>query len=475
MADGAGPAPRAIRDDAFIASTAMTTWVFERPDNTSAKLGYLRAGAVMKTSQAPAGTTGCPQGWYPIEPAGYVCRGPTATTDLTNDVVRASTRRPNLAARLPYMYGVLRSAAPMYTRLPSSSALSAIEPDLSRHLHFWLRDRVMGASYAPEVWLDGQDREVPSPREALEAKLTESERTPWFLKDGRQPPNLAGYPAGTDLVAGRGKRRNGLAFIDSFLNDGRRYNVTTDLLVVPADKLRPVRGSAFHGFEIPRDVDLPFAIVLRENAHPFRFDAARNKRVNEGEIASRTAVALTGKKNLFGGKFHYETKGGTWISEEDASYVEAAKKMPGWATQGEKWIDINITKQLLIAYEGTTPVFATLVSTGEAGLDDPKTTRATARGIFRIFAKHLTATMDSDVVGEEFELRDIPYVQYFQDGYALHTAYWHDSFGQPRSHGCVNLAPEDAKRLFLWTDPPIPPGWHAVMKGLTGTVVFTHR
>ena len=83
--------------------------------------------------------------------------------------------------------------------------------------------------------------------------------------------------------------------------------------------------------------------------------------------------------------------------------------------------------------------------------------------------------MDSDVVGEEFELRDIPYVQYFLEGYALHTAYWHDSFGLPRSHGCVNLAPEDAKRLFLWTDPPIPPGWHGVMKALTGTVVFTHR
>ena len=73
-----------------------------------------------------------------------------------------------------------------------------------------------------------------------------------------------------------------------------------------------------------------------------------------------------------------------------------------------------------------------------------------------------------------FELRDVPYVQYFENGYALHGAYWHDRFGQPKSHGCVNLAPEDARRLFFWTEPQIPPGWHGVARSLTGTVVFIH-
>ena len=171
---------------------------------------------------------------------------------------------------------------------------------------------------------------------------------------------------------------------------------------------------------------------------------------------------------------HFETKDGTYISDHDSSRMDPPKKLPGWATAGEKWIDININKQTLVAYEGTKAVFATLVSTGEAGLGDPKTSKSTTRGIFRIHTKHISATMDSNVVGEEFELRDIPYVQYFQDGYALHAAYWHDGFGQPRSHGCINLSPEDARRLFQWTDPPVPAGWHGVMKALTGTVVFTH-
>jgi hypothetical protein len=65
----------------------------------------------------------------------------------------------------------------------------------------------------------------------------------------------------------------------------------------------------------------------------------------------------------------------------------------------------------------------------------------------------------------DFELRDVPWIQYFASGYALHGAYWHDVFGTARSHGCVNLAPIDARYVFLWTDPPVPPGWHGINIG----------
>jgi lipoprotein-anchoring transpeptidase ErfK/SrfK len=77
-----------------------------------------------------------------------------------------------------------------------------------------------------------------------------------------------------------------------------------------------------------------------------------------------------------------------------------------------------------------------------------------------------------------FQLRDVPYIQYFESGYALHSAYWHDVFGTPRSHGCVNLAPVDAHRVFLWTDPPVPEGWHAINTGEElgeGTTIIIHE
>jgi lipoprotein-anchoring transpeptidase ErfK/SrfK len=163
------------------------------------------------------------------------------------------------------------------------------------------------------------------------------------------------------------------------------------------------------------------------------------------------------------------------LSDRDASRLDPAKRLPGWAVKGEKWIDVNITKQALVLYEGTRPVYATLISSGEAGLEDPARTTATKRGIFRIHSKHVATTMSSDEVGEEFELRDVPYVQYFDDGgHAIHGAYWHDKFGIPKSHGCINLAPEDARRIFFWTEPEVHDGWHGAFESLRGTVVFIH-
>ena len=207
----------------------------------------------------------------------------------------------------------------------------------------------------------------------------------------------------------------------------------------------------------------------------------------DGEGAGADGELLrAGLRHAFGGAGPHSTSdvpgddagarsGSQWVDDRYASRLAPAPRMPKWGKTGEKWIDINVTKQLLVAYEGEKPVYATLVSTGEAGLDDPATTKSTKRGIFRIHTKHISATMASDEVGEEFELRDVPYVQYFdKEGYALHGAYWHDRFGVPKSHGCINLAPEDARRIFHWTEPQVPAGWHGVLLPLRGTILFVH-
>jgi hypothetical protein len=271
---------------------------------------------------------------------------------------------------------------------------------------------------------------------------------------------------------GTTKAHNGFALVDTAVVDGRRYGITTDLLVYPVDRMRPIEGSAFHGYRIPDDVAFPFALVRRENA--FAYSMHKGKYVKDHAVARRSAIALTGKQRFVEGVLHFQTTDGFWLSDRFVSRVDGVKHMPKWANDGERWIDVSITKQVLMAYDGTKPAYVTLVSTGEAGLDDPETTKSTVQGIFRIHTKHLTTTMSSNVVGEEFELKDIPYVEYFQDSYALHAAYWHDDFGTPRSHGCINLAPEDARWLFQWTEPQLPAGWHGVRKALSGSVVFIH-
>jgi len=280
--------------------------------------------------------------------------------------------------------------------------------------------------------------------------------------------------SGGPVVVDRMKPKVGYSLIETFLSSGRRYGVTSDLTLVPVDRLRPIQGSSFHGVEIGKEIELPFAFVRAPDAKYGEYDARLHKFRVAGPAEYRSAVHLTGKQQFFHGHLHFEVEGGKWLSDQDASRIDPAKRMPAWGKNGEKWLDINVTKQTLVAYDGTKPVYATLISSGEAGLDDPEHSTATKRGIFRIHTKHLSTTMASDEVGEEFELRDVPYVQYFEDGYALHGAYWHDRFGVPKSHGCINLAPEDARRLFFFTEPEVPSGWHGRLLPLKGTVVFVH-
>jgi LysM repeat protein len=110
-----------------------------------------------------------------------------------------------------------------------------------------------------------------------------------------------------------------------------------------------------------------------------------------------------------------------------------------------RWIDVNLSKQRLTAYQGNTPVFSTLVSTGLPGTP-------TVVGRFRINTK-LTSTR---MRGPGYDLPNVPYTMYFYKGYGLHGTYWHHNFGHPMSHGCVNLRTSDAAWLFNWASVGTP-------------------
>jgi len=122
----------------------------------------------------------------------------------------------------------------------------------------------------------------------------------------------------------------------------------------------------------------------------------------------------------------------------------------------EAWIDVELASQTLVAYQGDHPVFATLVSTGRGAQG---TELATPIGTHRIWVKLRSTNMDNledEDAEHDYAIEDVPYVQFFAKGVGLHGAFWHRSFGHPRSHGCVNLAPLDAARLFGFTSPRCP-------------------
>ncbi len=135
------------------------------------------------------------------------------------------------------------------------------------------------------------------------------------------------------------------------------------------------------------------------------------------------------------------------------------------AYPGEKWIEVNLSTQSLTAWEGTVPVMNFLVSTGLPGTP-------TVTGQFYIYQKLVSTRM----TGPGYDLPNVPHTMYFYQGYALHGAYWHNNFGQPMSHGCVNISLPDAERLFYWATPVLPDGaWYVnASADNPGTLVVIH-
>ena len=107
---------------------------------------------------------------------------------------------------------------------------------------------------------------------------------------------------------------------------------------------------------------------------------------------------------------------------------------------GEHWIDVNLSEQRLYAYEGDTLVNSFIVSTGT--WQTP-----TVTGQYKIWVKLRSAAMS----GPGYYLPDVPFIMYFYKGYGLHGTYWHNNFGTPMSHGCVNLTIPDAEWVYNFT------------------------
>jgi len=124
----------------------------------------------------------------------------------------------------------------------------------------------------------------------------------------------------------------------------------------------------------------------------------------------------------------------------DSTPAAPLPSSPSEVGQG-RWIDVDLTHQLLTAYEGSAPVRNVAVSTGLAGTPTPV-------GQFRIWVKFRY----DDMEGPGYYLPNVPYTMYFHEGYGLHGTYWHNNFGHPMSHGCVNLPTSEAEWVFNWAE-----------------------
>lgn len=141
-----------------------------------------------------------------------------------------------------------------------------------------------------------------------------------------------------------------------------------------------------------------------------------------------------------------------------------------------KWIEVDLTNQKLYAYEDGRKVFEFLVSTG--------TYDRTPTGVFRIWTKIRSTKMSggSKELGTYYYLPNVPYVMFFYNdevpmriGYSLHGTYWHDNFGHPMSHGCINMKTEEVAELYYWAQPDLQgkPSMRATQDN-PGTLIYIY-
>jgi lipoprotein-anchoring transpeptidase ErfK/SrfK len=110
-----------------------------------------------------------------------------------------------------------------------------------------------------------------------------------------------------------------------------------------------------------------------------------------------------------------------------------------------RWIEVILGSQRTIAWQGHQQVRTMVVSTGTSHYPTPT-------GQFHVYAKYPSVTMS----GPGYHLPGVPHTMFFHRSYAIHGTYWHNNFGHPMSHGCVNLTEADAAWLYRWAPAGIP-------------------
>lgn len=418
--------------------------------------------------------------FYSVEPRGYVCLDARTTLDPSDPAyVAVKHFAPKLDTPFPHFYGESHGA-PRYFAIPNVKEQHRREYQLDEHLK------------ALEALRNGKLEESQIPYELVGIDTRPAGKGPDdFFR--QVPPHT--YEERDYIGPG-----SMIAWVDEFDAEGRTWLVMPDFAFMPKDKIKVHPRSEFRGVHLDEQVKLPIAFV-RARPRPQYGRKSDGSIAPTGEQWSRISwVALTGEVADDSTRRYYVTRTpDRLIAVEDATVVRPSPRTP-WGTPVEgaqedggapqtgretpapsgrrTWIEVSILSGWMIAYVDVHPVFATLIAPGRGGTPvpgvDPVDTASTPTGTFRVDGKLWTGTM----VNRAWVHADVPFILNFHGPHALHMAYWHDAWGEKTSGGCINLSPEDARWLFRWSEPPIPPGWHGMRSDLEAgpaTVVVVHR
>lgn len=412
----------------------------ESPDPEALTIGWLRWGERVRLKREPERTSTCASGWYNLAPRGWACAGEGLEVGEEPPQVEDEVPPARRDAVMPYSYYLVKDRmVPQYHQLPS-------------------RDQQRAALAFSDRYLEMVD--------------ADQERRAERLLAGQLGP---GEPTIHAAIARYLNRGFFIASTDVQVRSRRRFARTTGGGYVKEAQLEEYNGSDFHGVELTGEdaVELPIAWVVRtirpmihteraDGTHRFNFD-------EEAEPFERHERPESWvRRERIGDHFYHRFESDAWDGPRFARdwfmVMTEAIEPPFDVEDDEPWIHVDLSSQSLVIYRGATPVYATLVS---SGLEEHET----PTGTFTIHKKMVTDTMANlgpDAGDDSYRIQDVPWTQYFEGSFALHTAFWHSRFGLQRSHGCVNLAPADAHRVFQETWPVVPEGWHGVNTRQTG-------
>jgi lipoprotein-anchoring transpeptidase ErfK/SrfK len=196
---------------------------------------------------------------------------------------------------------------------------------------------------------------------------------------------------------------------------------------IPKPEVTPIDNGAL----VAQSADTP-APTVAATQPPARATATPRSEATSTSVPTEEATAIPAST---------ETPGVVAMEVlNDTPTTEYVPPTPGITVgDGVRWIDVDLTNQMVYAYEGETVVNSFVVSTGTW-------LTPTITGKHKIYVK----VRVQDMRGPGYHLKDVPYVMFFSGDYGLHGTYWHNNFGTPMSRGCVNLTIDDAAWLFNW-------------------------
>lgn len=456
--------------------TRSSAAIYENPKpNRDEKIGYVKRGGQVPILEGTVEGDDCPKGWYKVVSGGFICSH-VGTTDKDHKDVKFRPSQPNIEEILPYKYARnAKNGTPLYKSIPTKKQTLKYEPYLPAAKEE--RERLEKERKKDRE----QMKEAGLSLGGASGKDAKDEVPLWEREEGLHEVTLEDLRKdGDDILAQRMIQGFYVAIDKTFRWDGRTWYKTTKGLVTPAERFWQTEGSDFKGVEIDGEKwKLPIGWVFggRKNAPTYQIDTETNERTPKGTKDKFEAVQLVYNYHKIGDTDYFQMEDGDWIRDYHIRMTTPGKR-PKEIGENERWIDVDISEQTLVVFEGDRPIYATLISSGKESTVKEKD-HSTPRGMWRVREKHIASTMDGDgtAAGDlPYSIEDVPYIMYFHKSYATHGAFWHRNYGVQMSHGCVNLAPLDAKWIFYHTDPPLHEGFDGAWSSETrpGAWVVVH-